>query len=63
MGLTVDAALYAAAGQPDAESEGVMVTADFVGTGVVLDHRRAAHLASPVDERAVQKATSIEVRD
>src|SRR5262249_39139481 len=47
--------LYAAARQPHAEAVGVVVAADVVPAGVVLDHRQPAHLAAPVDQRRLQQ--------
>ena len=52
-----DAALDAAAGQPDREALDVVVAA------VALGHRRAAELAAPDDQRVVEHAALLQVLD
>ena len=54
-----DARLDAAAGQPHGEGVGVMVAAVVAA----LDHRRAAELAAPDDQRVVEQAALLEVLD
>ena len=54
-----DARLDAAAGQPHREGVGMMVAAVVAA----LDHRRAAELAAPDDERVVEQAALLQVLD
>ena len=52
------APLHAAAGQPHREAVGIVVAAvPFLG------HRRAAELAAPDDQRLVEQAALLEVRE
>ena len=54
-----DARLDAAAGQPHREGVGVVVAAVVAA----LDHRRAAELAAPDDQRVVEQAALLQVLD
>ena len=59
-----EAALHAAAGHPDGEDVGVMVSAErFLVVDVALAERSAAELAAPDDQRVVEQAALLQVFD
>src|SRR5438128_2681602 len=56
------AALDAAAGQPDCVSLGMMIAAEAAAQSRIrLDHRRAAKLAAPDHKRLIEQATLLQV--
>src|SRR5438445_13733188 len=58
-----DAGLGTAAGHPDGEGVLVVIAAEPLGAVALLVHRRAAKLASPDNQRAVQQAALLEILD
>ena len=59
-----NAALYSAATKPHCESLRMMVAAPFSAkVGVGLDHRRAAKLATPEDQRVGEQAAGLQVAE
>ena len=54
-----DAGLHAGAGQPAGEAVGIVVAA----LGALLEHRHAAELGAPDDERVLEQAALLEVAD
>src|SRR5262249_48850021 len=60
-GAVDDAALDAAAGQPDGEAVRVMIAAEELRAAALLVHRRPPELAAPDHERLVEQTTPLEV--
>ena len=52
-----------AAGQPEGEARGVVIAADFLAALVVLNDRQTAHLATPMDQGAVEQTVRFEIVD
>ena len=46
--------LEATAGDPHAKPVGVVVPADLLAPGIVLDYRQPSHLPTPVHDRAIE---------
>ena len=53
--------LEATAGDPHAKPVGVVVPADLLAPGIVLDNRQPSHLSTPVHHGALEQATLLEV--
>ena len=64
VGLAVDIApLESATGDPHTEAVGVVVAAPLFASGVILENGETAHLTTPVDDGAVEKAALFQVGD
>ena len=48
--------LHSTAGKPHAEAVGIVIAAIFVGPGIVLDNRQAAHFSSPHHNGFIEQA-------